>query len=814
MNKRLTTIGVILLSSLFFISGHSKAQSYHKLLFERGIFVMETQSDPQKAIPIFSEIIERYSNDRMYAALAQYYLGVCYKRLDSDQSIQAFQQVVNGFPAQTQIVSAAKAELMTIPAALNRLKQKDSESKPILLWKGKCIYGSAAVSENGRYYCYIDLVNGKLMLYDLIKRNKRELAPLKHNSSASEYAESVVISPDSSRIAFSWRNNRGQSELRIIDQNGSGNHILLRGDDIKNIAASDWAEQMDLIVACVTRSDDTHQIILISARNGSILPVNTPEQRYPYHLRISPNGSMLAYGRRKSLDNPEKDIFLLDIQEQTEKELVVQPGVERLIDWTHDGHKIIYTTNNSGSYEVWSLGIWRGEPRPMPRLIRAGLEAFEPLGFTNTGTLYFAIKGTEVEIWKKADFLPARLSTLTVPYDFPSIQAAVSAAKNGDTIYVRNGRYNENILIEKPLTLQGEERNSTIIDGGGTGSVINILSGNVDIQGLTVTHGETGIDIRPSRPVKNITIKDVLVTLNSGAGILSRHSGGEHIIEASVFSYNIGYGINAHQFSQSIIRDNHIFGNGAGLRVGWGSLIQVRRNIVYHNKTNGIYPDSCYYSTFENNLIFSNSTLGIKMGYISSRNIIRGNIVLENKEGIRLGLERDPFSKNIFYHNDIINNESSAQESRPGLAAFQIWDEGSISGGNFWSDYTGPDKNKDNIGDKPFELIQGARDNFPQMQPRNTIPARLFMLSTSPDQNGLITIYLELPARLPLQSIKRDTLRLNKAIFFEDTKPSIGDADQNGIPDMKLKFSVYKWENLSISGYLDNGLQFKALNRH
>jgi len=775
---------------------------------------METQSDPQKAIPIFSEIVKRHSNDRYYAALAQFYLGVCYRRLDSDQALLAFKQVIKDFPSQTKVVRAAEAELKTMPATLNKLKQKDSEPKPIRIWKGSCSYGTGAVSKNGRYYCYIDLANGKLMLYDLLRHYKRDLIPLKQRSNSNEYAESLVMSPDSRRIAFGWRNSLGQSELRIIDRNGFGNHVLLSGNDIKHITASDWTEQNDLIVVCVTRSDNTHQIVLISASDGSLYPAKAPQQVFPDHLRVSPDGRFIAYGKRESFNLPARDIFLFNIQEQKEKALVIQPGDDQLIDWAHDGHSIIYISNKNGSYNVWSLGIWHGEPRPLARLIKTGFKPLEPLGFSDNGGLFFATKNHEVEIWSDAGFLSNRNTILTVPDDFSTIQAAVSAANHGDTVYVRKGKYRENILLEKPLTLQGEERNTTIIDGGGTDSVINITAGNIDIQSFTIMHGETGIDIRPSRLIKHITIKDVFVTLNSGAGILSRHSGGEHIIEECILSMNVGYGINAHQFSGSIIRNNHVFDNGAGVRVGWGSFIHVEKNIVHHNKTNGIYPDSCYYSTFEKNLIFANNTLGLKIGYISSRNIIRENIVLENKEGVRLGLEWDPFSKNRFYNNDFIDNESSVQESMPGLATFQIWDDDYLSGGNYWSDYAGIDKNNDNIGDDPFDIINGAKDNYPLMQPRNTVPARIFILSNASNQNGSLTVYLELPAELPLQSIKLSSIRLNETISTDEDKYNIGDYNRNGIPDLKIKFLGIVSDILSISGYLNNGLQFKASYTH
>ena len=51
-----------------------------------------------------------------------------------------------------------------------------------------------------------------------------------------------------------------------------------------------------------------------------------------------------------------------------------------------------------------------------------------------------------------------------VPDDFPSIQAAIDAAQEGDTIIVEPGIYQEHLVIAKSLTLQGAGPN-TILEG-------------------------------------------------------------------------------------------------------------------------------------------------------------------------------------------------------------------------------------------------------------------------------------------------------------------------------------------------------------
>jgi nitrous oxidase accessory protein NosD len=52
-----------------------------------------------------------------------------------------------------------------------------------------------------------------------------------------------------------------------------------------------------------------------------------------------------------------------------------------------------------------------------------------------------------------------------VPEDFPTIQAAIDAAQEGDTILIAPGVYREHLVIPKSVTLQGSSPAETILEG-------------------------------------------------------------------------------------------------------------------------------------------------------------------------------------------------------------------------------------------------------------------------------------------------------------------------------------------------------------
>jgi len=73
------------------------------------------------------------------------------------------------------------------------------------------------------------------------------------------------------------------------------------------------------------------------------------------------------------------------------------------------------------------------------------------------------------------------VAEIIVPDNYPTIQEAINNANEGDIIYVRNGTYYENVIVNKTVSLIGDNKFDTTIDGGGSGKVIFITADNVTV---------------------------------------------------------------------------------------------------------------------------------------------------------------------------------------------------------------------------------------------------------------------------------------------------------------------------------------------
>jgi len=70
------------------------------------------------------------------------------------------------------------------------------------------------------------------------------------------------------------------------------------------------------------------------------------------------------------------------------------------------------------------------------------------------------------------------------PYQF--IQDGVHHADEEDIIYIFQGIYHENILISKQITLIGQQKNTTIIDGDYHSSILHLQSDHITISDITL----------------------------------------------------------------------------------------------------------------------------------------------------------------------------------------------------------------------------------------------------------------------------------------------------------------------------------------
>jgi len=285
----------------------------------------------------------------------------------------------------------------------------------------------------------------------------------------------------------------------------------------------------------------------------------------------------------------------------------------------------------------------------------------------------------EISVKASPVTLTADPITIIVPDNYTTIQGAINNASSGATIFVRKGTYYEHVVINKTITLVGEDRNSTIIDGYETGNVIHIRADNVTVKGFTLR--------------------------NSGmylySGVFVDHSTGS-VITNNIVIYN-SEGIGLLYSSSNVVCDNTISSNSDGIYLYSSSSNVVSGNTIFSSNYVGIDLYSSSNNVVSGNAILHNGFAGMSL-YYSSSNVVCGNTILSNFPGINVGLLS---INNTIYHNNFNNTDQAWSESA------NVWNYGDE--GNYWSDYAEQDLNKDGIGDAPYAIDVDNKDNYPLM---------------------------------------------------------------------------------------------------
>jgi len=166
------------------------------------------------------------------------------------------------------------------------------------------------------------------------------------------------------------------------------------------------------------------------------------------------------------------------------------------------------------------------------------------------------------------------------PADFHTIQEAINAANPGDTIYVKAGTYYENVVVKKSISLIGENRETTIIDGSPITPELDYIImflkdvENVYISGFTLRNGPCGIELDHSY---NCIITNNIITMNYAGGITLFNSNFNDLTGNLIIS-NEADGIGIIWSNNNSIVQNTIRNNTCGLQ-----LQDAHDNVICHN---------------------------------------------------------------------------------------------------------------------------------------------------------------------------------------------------------------------------------------
>jgi parallel beta-helix repeat protein len=242
-----------------------------------------------------------------------------------------------------------------------------------------------------------------------------------------------------------------------------------------------------------------------------------------------------------------------------------------------------------------------------------------------------------------------RVTNLDTGENYSAIQEAIGAPEtlDGHEIFVASGIYYEHLTIDKSISLIGEDRSTTVIDGNGTGKVVYVTADNVEIRSFTIQNGTFGLWLDNSSNSKIIGN-----TLQDGSyGIRLYNSRNSEVIGNNIYRYT-SFGVEIKFSGNSTLRDNSMVGNKYNFGVNGNSLSDFINDIDVSNTVNG---KPIHYLINQHNMtidVFTFQKIGY-LGLVNSTNIKVKNLnVQNNKQGILFAFTIDSSISNVNAKNN------------------------------------------------------------------------------------------------------------------------------------------------------------------
>ena len=330
----------------------------------------------------------------------------------------------------------------------------------------------------------------------------------------------------------------------------------------------------------------------------------------------------------------------------------------------------------------------------------------------------------------------------------PPLQLYVELTPAGGTLRPEPGHYSGPVRLTRPITIDGQGK--VTVDAEGSGSVITIEAGNTTIRGLHLTNSgdsfdqtNAGITLKADNTIiENNTIDNTLFGINilgSNNNIIRNN-----LISSKKNSLSLrGDGIRMWNSHDNLIENNHfneirdiyvtnsianrfIANHISNSRIGFELIFshenELIENVITHNATGMMIIYSNDIVLEKNHISHLRSFSGSAMAFKENYGVkVRANDIFHCSTGLSTNAPLDPenfliIENNIFSYNNIAlyfygergghkiqgnhfkGNLLDVQASTPGASLYNHWQE------NFWDNYEGFDRNKDNFGDTPYEM--------------------------------------------------------------------------------------------------------------
>ncbi len=351
------------------------------------IYEEEVTGNLNKAVELYLDILKKYPNDRPVAAKTLYHLGLVNEKMGKQKASEYFTRLVNSYPDQTDMVALAKTKLSELGdrGVTNTIRGLVTRR---VLTDASGVRGN--LTADGKFIRSLDWETGDIIQVGVEGGQISRITNKGLRTERLYYVEGYVFTRDGKQIAFDRETSEGKPQLLIRNLDGSTLRILY---DESSTIPFDWSPDAGSILALRgIITSNMMELVLISTKDSSVRVLKKIESG-PYVLTrasFSPDGQTIAFSLVNDGNPPQGEIYLLTVDGRNEVVVAGHPAEDELLAWTPDGKRLLFLSDRSGTWDIWTVRITGGKQQGEPEMLKKDFgKGSKFLGFTPDGSLYY-----------------------------------------------------------------------------------------------------------------------------------------------------------------------------------------------------------------------------------------------------------------------------------------------------------------------------------------------------------------------------------------------------------------------------------------
>jgi len=376
---------LMLILAVSLVAGIAPAAENPSDLFQQALVKERTEGNLPEAIKLYQRIVDKYASNRKVAAQALLQLAECQTKLGDAQARKSLERLVRDFADQKEAVAQARVRLAALggPGAGGGLVTRR------VLTDASGVGG--VLTADGKYISKIDGSTGDVVQFEVASGQRTRITNRGPWTETSASYENQAFSRDGKQIAYCSYTKDLPHQLRIRNLDGSGLRTLY-SEKGSHVHPLDWSPDAGSILALRYRNKAS-ELTLISTADGSmrvLRSITSPWLSFRM-ASFSPDGRFVAFSVMREGSPPNIDVVLMTADGRNEVVVAGHPAEDRLLRWTPDGRSLVFLSDRSGTWDIWTVHITGGKQQGEPELLKKdfGYDVSGVLGFAAGGSFYY-----------------------------------------------------------------------------------------------------------------------------------------------------------------------------------------------------------------------------------------------------------------------------------------------------------------------------------------------------------------------------------------------------------------------------------------